>query len=50
VEWHKGVGLARYFRKRAEGATQQLVAWLLSPVIVCTALARPMMWRLRTRN
>jgi len=49
VEFHKGVGLARYFRKRAVGFTQRLVAWLLSPVIVCTAIARPMMWRLRGR-
>jgi len=49
VEFHKGVGLARYFRKRAVGFTQGLLAWLLSPVIVCTAVARPMMWRLRGR-
>jgi hypothetical protein len=49
VEFHKGVGLARYFRKRAEGFSQQLVAWLLSPVIVCTALVRPVMWRLKSR-
>lgn len=49
VEFHKGVGLARYFRKRAEGATQRALAWLLSPVIVCTALLRPLMWRIRAR-
>ncbi len=49
VEFHKGVGLARYFRKRAVGFSQGLLAWLLSPVIVCTAIARPMMWRLRGR-
>jgi hypothetical protein len=49
VEFHKGVGLARYFRKRAEGVGQQLVAWLLSPVIVCTAIVRPVMWRLKSR-
>ncbi|MDB5468427.1 MAG: glycosyl transferase family protein, partial [Phenylobacterium sp.] len=49
VEFHKGVGLARYFRKRAEGASQQLLAWLLSPVIVFTALVRPVMWRLKGR-
>src|ERR1700741_3484787 len=46
VEYHKGVGLARYFRKRAVGVGQRLVAWALSPVIVCTAVARPVMWRL----
>jgi GT2 family glycosyltransferase len=49
VEFHKGVGLARYFRKRADGVSQQLVAWLLSPVIVCTALVRPVLWRLKNR-
>jgi N-acetylglucosaminyl-diphospho-decaprenol L-rhamnosyltransferase len=49
VEFHKGVGLARYFRKRAEGFGELLVAWLLSPVIVCTAIVRPMMWRLKSR-
>jgi N-acetylglucosaminyl-diphospho-decaprenol L-rhamnosyltransferase len=49
VEFHKGVGLARYFRKRAEGLGQQVVAWLLSPVIVCTAVVRPVMWRLKSR-
>ena len=47
VEFHKGVGLARYFRKRAKGLSQTLVAWLLSPVIVCTAVVRPVMWRLK---
>jgi GT2 family glycosyltransferase len=49
VEFHKGVGLARYFRKRAEGVGQWLLACLLSPVIVCTAIVRPVMWRLRSR-
>lgn len=49
VEFHKGVGLARYFRKRAETISQTLVAWVLSPIIVCTAVARPVMWRMRRR-
>ena len=49
VEFHKGVGLARYFRKRAEGVGQHLLAWLLSPVIVCTAVIRPMLWQLKSR-
>jgi hypothetical protein len=49
VEFHKGVGLARYFRKRAENLTERLVAWLISPLIVCTAVARPVMWRFRGR-
>jgi GT2 family glycosyltransferase len=31
VEFHKGVGLARYFRKRAENLSERLLAWVLSP-------------------
>ena len=50
VEFHKGVGLARYFRKRAVGVTQSVVAWLLSPVVVAAAIVRPLMWRLRGRS
>jgi GT2 family glycosyltransferase len=49
VEFHKGVGLARYFRKRAEGAGPRLVAWLLSPLVVGAAVARPVLWRMRGR-
>jgi hypothetical protein len=49
VEFYKGLGLARYFRKRANGLGGLLFAWLLSPVIVCTAVARPMLWRLTGR-
>lgn len=49
VEFHKGVGLARYFRKRAEGLGERLLALILSPIIVCTAIARPVMWRIRGR-
>ncbi|HEX3700779.1 MAG TPA: glycosyltransferase family 2 protein [Phenylobacterium sp.] len=49
VEFHKGVGLARYFRKRADTVSAALIAWLISPLIVCTAVARPMLWRLTGR-
>ncbi|WP_309092173.1 glycosyltransferase family 2 protein, partial [Phenylobacterium sp.] len=49
VEFHKGVGLARYFRKRADGLGGRALAWLLSPLIVATALVRPIVWRLKTR-
>ena len=49
VEFHKGVGLARYFRKRAENGREALLAWAISPLIVCTAIARPVMWRIRGR-
>jgi hypothetical protein len=47
VEFHKGVGLARFFRKRAEGVRQVAMAWLLSPVVVGAALVRPLVWRLK---
>ena len=47
VEFHKGVGLARYFRKRAESVSQHLVAWALSPIVVAAAVIRPVMRRLR---
>lgn len=50
VEFHKGVGLARYFRKRAVNVSERLLAWALSPVIICTAVARPVMWRLKGRT
>jgi len=49
VEFHKGVGLARYFRKRAVKISERMLAWALSPVIICTAVARPVMWRLKGR-
>jgi GT2 family glycosyltransferase len=49
VEFHKGVGLARYFRKRADSLGERVVALILSPIIVCTAIARPVMWRIRGR-
>jgi GT2 family glycosyltransferase len=49
VEFHKGVGLARYFRKRAVGIGQGVVAWLFSPIVVVAAIVRPLMWRFRGR-
>jgi len=49
VEFHKGVGLARYFRKRAAGVGPRALAWALSPLIVATALVRPIIWRLKPR-
>jgi GT2 family glycosyltransferase len=49
VEFHKGVGLARYFRKRAVGITQRVTAWLLSPIVVVAAIVRPLLWRFRGR-
>jgi len=51
VEFHKGVGLARYFRKRA-GASRRwrVLAWLLSPLVVGAAVVRPLVWRRRSRD
>ena len=49
VELYKGLGLARYFRKRADTLGATLLAWALSPLIVCTAIVRPVLWRLTGR-
>jgi GT2 family glycosyltransferase len=49
VEFHKGVGLARYFRKRSTGAGW-LAAWALSPLVVAAAVVRPLLWRFRGRS
>jgi hypothetical protein len=48
VEFHKGVGLARFFRKRADGLGPRLAAWALSPFVVLAAVMRPLMWRLKS--
>jgi GT2 family glycosyltransferase len=42
VEFHKGVGLARYFRKRADTGTERIAAWILSPLVIAAAVARPL--------
>jgi N-acetylglucosaminyl-diphospho-decaprenol L-rhamnosyltransferase len=50
VEFHKGVGLARYFRKRAGASGKgKIAAWLLAPLVVAAAVARPIMWRMKRR-
>ncbi len=48
VEFHKGVGLARFFRKRAEGPGRRALAWVMSPVVIGAALLRPLVWRLKS--
>ncbi len=50
VEFHKGVGLARFFRKRAIGLTQTAAALALTPLVIAAALARPVLRRLRPRS
>lgn len=49
VELSKGLGLARYFRKRAHGLGEAVAAWLLWPLVVGAAVARPLLWRLTGR-
>jgi N-acetylglucosaminyl-diphospho-decaprenol L-rhamnosyltransferase len=43
VEYWKGLGLARYFRKRADGAGRRALAYLLSPLIIAASVARPVL-------
>jgi len=40
VEFWKGVGLVRYFRKRADNPMRYLIANLLAPAIIAASLAR----------
>ena len=48
VEFHKGVGLARYFRKRAgANLSAYIAAWMLAPLVIAAAVARPLMRRVR---
>ncbi len=46
VEHHKGRGLARYFRKRADTFWSKVLAYLLGPLIILAAVSRPTMRRL----
>ena len=46
VEYAKGCGLARFFRKRARTPVGLLAAWALGPFIVAAAIVRPVLWRL----
>lgn len=46
VEYAKGCGLARFFRKRANTPLESLAAWGLTPFIVAAAVVRPVLWRL----
>ena len=47
VEFAKGRGLARFFRKRAATPLESLAAWALGPFIVALAVVRPVLWRLK---
>ena len=50
VEFHKGVGLARYFRKRADTAQRRVLAVTLTPAIVAVSVLRPLLRRARGRG
>jgi GT2 family glycosyltransferase len=43
VEYWKGLGLARYFRKRADRGWRRAAAYLLSPLIIAASVARPVL-------
>ena len=43
VEYWKGVGLARYFRKRADNGRRRLLAQALGPLIIAVSVARPIL-------
>ena len=47
VEMHKGLGLVRFFLKRAGNFPAYLLALAVAPLILVTALVRPLLWRLR---
>ena len=49
VELSKGLGLARYFRKRAQGLGEAIAAWLIGPLVIGAAVARPILWRITGR-
>lgn len=46
IEWHKGKGLVRYFLKRADSPERKLLALVLAPLILSTAIARPLLRQL----
>lgn len=43
VEFHKGVGLARYFRKRADNTRRRVLAITLTPAIIAVSVARALL-------
>jgi len=49
IEFWKGVGLVRYFRKRADNPARVLVANLLAPAILLASLARAILRKRRPR-
>lgn len=49
VEFHKGVGLTRYFIKRADSLQLFAAAVALAPAIMLMSVFRPLLWKLTGR-
>ncbi|MBO9710619.1 MAG: glycosyltransferase family 2 protein [Caulobacter sp.] len=49
VEFHKGVGLSRYFIKRADTVQRYVIAVLLAPAIMLMSVFRPLLWKITGR-
>jgi len=49
VEFHKGVGLSRYFIKRADTIQRYAIAVILAPAILLMSVSRPLIWKLTGR-
>ncbi|KQY35635.1 glycosyl transferase [Caulobacter sp. Root487D2Y] len=49
VEFHKGVGLSRYFIKRADSVQRYILAVLLAPLILLMSVSRPLIWKITGR-
>ena len=47
VEFFKGLGLVRYFRKRADNPRRLLLAYALAPMIMLVQVVRPLLRRRR---
>ena len=47
VEFWKGLGLVRYFRKRADNRRRAVLATLLAPLIIAVSVMRPLLRRRR---
>jgi GT2 family glycosyltransferase len=49
VEFHKGVGLSRYFIKRADTIQRYVIAVVLAPAILLMSVSRPLIWKITGR-
>ncbi len=49
VEFHKGVGLSRYFIKRADTVQRYVIAVVLAPAILLMSVSRPLIWKITGR-